>query len=374
MNEFRPLNTGVHRASTLLFANTEEFLKRGDRLFDGYMYGLYGTPTTRDLEHQVAAIDGGTRTVVVPSGLAAITLPLAAFARSGGNVLVADCAYGPSRSFAKTFLARLGMTTEYFASGASSIADKIRPSTRLVLLESPGYYTMEIQDIEAIAREAHAVGALVMIDNTWGFGASNMFSHGVDICCTALSKYASGAGDLCMGSISVKDEGLFRELKSFSSNLGIGASSDEAYLVLRGLPSMRARVREHDDRAREICAWLAGHPEVERVLNPVMPADRYHERYRRFFNSGNGLVSVVLWKATIEPLRTMIDGFRHFRIGASWGSSHSLVAISEPASSRNVDVWPSGQYIVRFHIGLEDIGLLKADIESGLERLARWKP
>ncbi|WP_338009986.1 trans-sulfuration enzyme family protein [Nitratireductor pacificus] len=369
MVEFRQLNAPLHRASTVLFPDTETFINRQGLLFDGFSYGLYGTPTIRTLEDQVAEIEGGVRSIAVPSGLAAVTHPLLALCVTGDHVLIADCAYGPTRSFAKETLRKLGVEVEFFPSDAASIKERLRPGTRAVVLESPGYYTMEMQEIGAIAAEAHAVGALVLIDNSWGFGASSMFAHGVDICCTALSKYASGAGDLCMGSITVADEALFRTLKTFLANLGTGVSSDEAYLVMRGLSSMQVRVREHADRALELARWLSVHPAVSRVLSPPLDTDRYHERYTRFFRNGNGLLSVLLHETGIEPLRAMIDGLEHFRIGASWGSPHSLVSITEPAASREIDQWERGRYLVRLHVGLEPFELLKEDLERGFERL-----
>lgn len=369
MSIFKQLNVPIHRASTLLFDDTETFLKRQSFLFDGYSYGLYGTPTVRHLEDKVAEMEGGARSIAVPSGLAALTHTLLALCQTGDHVLIVDCAYGSTRAFVKTTLKKIGIETEFFPSDAASVADRLRPDTRAVVLESPGYYTMEIQDIQAISAEAHAAGALVLMDNSWGFGASNMFSFGVDICCTALSKYASGNGDLCMGSITVADEQLFRLLKTSVAGLGAGVSSDDAYLVLRGLASMGLRVREQADRAAEIARWLGSHPKVSRVLSPPLETDLYHERYRRYFRGGNGLFSVLFEEPLLPPLRRMIDGFSLFRIGASWGSAHSLVSIAEPAKSRDVDRWDEGHYLVRFHIGLEDMELIKSDLASGLERL-----
>lgn len=366
MEKYQQLNVPLYRASTVLFPDTEEFLNRRERLYDGFSYGLYGTPTTRALEKAVAEIEGAARTIALPSGLAALTHPLLALCSAGDHVLIVDCAYGPTRAFAKNVLARLGIAFDFFASDAVSIADRLRPNTRAVVLESPGYYTMEIQDIAAIAAEAHAAGAKVLLDNSWGFGVSSMFAHGVDVCCTALSKYASGSGDLCMGSVSVTDEDLYRRLKRFAAEIGSGVSSDEAYLVMRGLPSMRLRIREQAERALHLCDWLRGHPAVARVINPATPEDPFHQRYRRYFSSGNGLFSVQFKTGELPALRRMIDGLQHFRIGASWGSSHSLVSITNPSASRDVDRWPRESYLVRFHIGLEDIDQLKSDLERAI--------
>lgn len=301
--EFAPLTVPVHRASTLLFHSTSDFLNRRERLFDGYSYGLYGTPTARTLEEEVAVIEGAGRTIVVPSGLAAITHSLLALCRSGDHILVADCVYGTTRTFVRDALSKYGVAVDFFPARAGSVARELRANTKVVLLESPGYYTMEIQDIAAIASEAHAAGAYLMIDNSWGFGASNMFEHGVDISCVALSKYAGGHSDLCMGAISVKDESLFRKLKAFVAGAGLGVSSDDAYLVLRGLTTLQVRLAEHARRGLALSQWLSSQPAVERVLNPALPNDPSNERFQRFFKASNDSCPSSFAIAVSIPLR-----------------------------------------------------------------------
>lgn len=371
---FDAINVPVHRASTILFANSKEFLDRRQRLYDGYSYGLYGTPTSRALEKAVADIEGGTRCVVVPSGLAALTHSLLALCKTGDHVLAADCIYGSTRAFLQKALNDLGISVSFFPSGAGSIHELIQARTKVVLLESPGYYTMEIQDIEPIAREAHAAGALVLIDNSWGFAASKMFDHGVDVCCTALSKYAAGHADLCMGAITVKDEGLFRRIKEFVSAIGAGVSSDDAYMALRGLATLETRLAEHARRGLSLSNWLLEQPGVERVLNPALVGDPYHERFMRYFSAGNGLVSVLFRNRSRKVLTEMIDSLTVFRIGASWGSSHSLVALAEPAPTRSIDGWAPGEYVVRFHVGFERMDDLFSDIRGALDRLEHAPP
>lgn len=369
---FDAVNVPVHRASTILFSDTDEFLRRRERLFDGYSYGLYGTPTTRALEQAVARIDDASRCVVVSSGLASITHALLALCKQGDHVLAADCVYGSTRAFLTETLGAFGVQVSFFAAGAESIEQDLRPNTSVVLLESPGYYTMEIQDIERICAEAHKARAQVVMDNSWGFGVSRVLAHGVDVCCTALSKYAAGHADLCMGSISVRDEAQFRHIKSFVAGLGSGVSSDDAYLTLRGLSTLETRLAEHARRGLILSDWLLQQRCVERVLNPALPDDPYHDRFKQYFEAGNGLVSVLFRNRSRDALAAMIDGFSHFRIGASWGSSHSLVSLAEPAASRSHGHWQPGEYVVRFHVGLEPLEPLLADLHGGIQRLERF--
>lgn len=369
LQAFSALNVPVYRASTLVFDNTAEFLARKSQLFDGFTYGLYGTPTTRTLEAEVAEIEGGKRAVLVPSGLAALTHPLLALLSAGDHVLIADCVYGPTRDFCNSVLRRMGVSTTYVSSNAGGVRDQIQENTRLVVLESPGSFTMEIQDIEKICSEAHDVGALVMLDNTWGFGNSNMFKYGVDLVCTALSKYAAGHSDVCMGSITVQDVSLYRRIKTFVSGMGTGVSSDDAFLVMRGLSSLRVRLDEHAKRGLEVTQWLRKQSAVLTVMNPAHPDDPYYQRYSKYFTAGTGLISFVARTQDIAKVSKMLDGFEHIRIGASWGGTDSLVAITDLTSARTVDPWAKGCYVLRLHIGLEPLDRLYADLEAGFARL-----
>ena len=129
---------------------------------------------------------------------------------------------------------------------------------RMVVIESPGSTARKIQDIGKICEQAHAAGALVLADNTWGFGNTNLFMHGVDIVSTALSKYAGGHSDVCMGSITVRDEGCFGDSSRFVSGIGSGVSSDDAYLVHRGSERLMSALAEQARRGLVVSAWLRG--------------------------------------------------------------------------------------------------------------------
>lgn len=371
--KFNALNLPVHRASTIVFDTTEKFLSRKSQLFDGFSYGLYGTPTTRALEEQVAQIEGGLRSVLLPSGQAALTHGILALLEEGDHILVADCVYGPLREFCTHTLKRFGISASFFradANSLSSLPSAMNAKTKMVVLESPGSFTMEIQEITDVCREAHSMGALVMLDNTWGFGNSKMFEHGVDIVATALSKYACGHSDVCMGAVTVSDDALYRKLKTFISGIGSGVSSDDAYLVSRGLSSLEVRLQEHARRGLEFTTWLRHRAEVKEVINAADPDDIRHARFSRYFSGGNGLISLILKTNNLVAISAMLDGFQHFKIGASWGGTASLVGLCDLSIVRTVEPQMPGTYIVRLHIGLEHRELLYADLEAGFIRLS----
>lgn len=370
---FNALNVPVHRASTIVFDDTASFLARRSQLFDGFSYGLYGTPTTRSLESAIAEIEGGTRCLVVPSGLAAVTQPTLALLGPGDHVIVADCVYGPTREHCATLLRRWGVRVDFMAADCNNIGALLTERTRLVVLESPGSYSAEIQDIVAITEQAHRAGAWVLADNTWGFGCTDLFAHGVDIVSTALSKSASGHSDVCMGSVTVRDESLFRKLKSAVTGMGLGVSSDDAYLVLRGLSTLDVRLDAQAAHAVRMAQWLRGQPGIAAVMNPADPEDAGHARYRRIFRRGNGLVSFIPQRQDIGAIAAMVDGLTRFRIGASWGGTESLVALADLSGLRSAPTGAMPNFVVRLHLGLEPYDVLQQDVDAALQRLRSFE-
>jgi cystathionine beta-lyase len=367
---FRALTTPVHRASTLLFPTVEEFLTRHTRFYDGYSYGLYGHPASRALAGQIAALEGGSRALIVPSGMAAISVVNLALLRPGDHVLLPDAVYVPARSAAENFLSALGVTpTFYDPLIGAGIAALFQPTTRLVWVESPASFTMEVQDVPAIAAAAHDRGALVAADCTWasplGFKA---LSHGADIAVQALSKHVGGHSDLILGSVTVNDEALYRRIKDASRYLGLGVSPDDCFLAQRGLGTLATRLERQTASAMKIAGALSGHPCIERELFPPLPGDPGHTLWRRDFTGASGVFSVVLQPNGEAALADFLERLRLFRIGASWGGLHSLVAPARLDGSRSVVPWQEAGPVVRFSIGLEHPDDLLEDVLEGLDR------
>ncbi|MEO3432323.1 cystathionine beta-lyase [Inquilinus sp. CAU 1745] len=366
--DFPTLTAPVHRASTIVFPTVQSFLDRHQQFYDGYSYALYGHPASRELEARIADLEEGVRAVAVPSGLSAITLVNLAFLESGDHVLVPDTVYSPARNVCGGLLSGLGIETTYYDPNETGcVADLIRPETRLIWVESPGSMTMEIQDLPAIAAAARARGVTVAVDNTW---ASPLFHKpltlGADLSVQAVSKHIGGHADLILGVVTAADETIFRKLKDTSRNLGLGVSPDDCWLALRGLGTLSARLARQSESALQIATWLSEHPAVERVLYPALASDPGYALWRRDFTGASGVFSVLLRPASADAVAAAIEGLRFFRIGASWGGLHSLVAPSDPRGIRTVQPWTADGQLVRLSIGLEHPDDLIADLERGL--------
>lgn len=368
------VNPPVYRASTILFPTVATFEASRDPAtrFDVVRYGQLGTPTTFALERAMAAIEGGYRSMLLPSGLAAVTSALQALVASGDHLLMVDTTYASTRRFCDTTLTRFGVSTTYYDPLAGAdIARLIRPNTRLVFVESPGSMTFEVQDVPAIAAAAHAAGAVVVMDNTWASPyCFAPFEHGVDVSIQAATKYIAGHSDVMMGTITTT-EALYDRVRSAIADHGYCVSPDDAYLVLRGLRTLGVRLERHERNARRVAGWLATQPNVVRVHYPALDGDPGHAIWARDFTGASGLFGVSLAPAPKTAVEAMLDGLRLFGKGVSFGGFESLAIPLDPAPLRTATHWPNAAEhpYLRLHIGLEDPDDLIADLAAALERL-----
>jgi cystathionine beta-lyase len=367
------VNPPVYRASTILFPTVAEWeaSRLHSRRFDVIRYGQLGTPTTFALEEAIAALEGGYRAMLLPSGLAAVTTALLALLRSGDHVLMVDSAYAPTRHFCKAILPRYGIaTTFYDPRVGAGLASLIRPETRVVFTESPGSLTFEVQDIPAIAAAAHAAGAVVVMDNSWATPyLLPAMQQGVDVSIIAATKYIGGHADVMLGTITTT-EPLYDRVRSMVAELGYCVSPDDAYLALRGMRTLGLRLERHGRSALRIAEWLAGRPEVKRVLYPALPSDPGFEIWKRDFRGASGLLAMVLHDVPKTAVDTFLNSLELFGMGASFGGFESLAVPFDPAPLRAVTRWPSDGPYVRVHVGLEDPDDLIADLERGFAQMA----
>ncbi|MCC2959224.1 cystathionine beta-lyase [Massilia sp. IC2-278] len=361
---------GIHRASTVLFENVAA-LRSGDwKNKTAYTYGLHGTPTTFTLEARLAEIEGGTHCLLAPSGLSAISMVDFAFLKSGDDVLLPDNVYNPNRELGRWLQQDFGITARYYdPMVGAGIRELIQPNTRLIWTEAPGSVSMEVPDLRAICAAAHEQGVLVALDNTWSAGlALRGFDLGVDIVMHALTKYQSGGSDLLMGTVITRDRAVHDRLATAHMRLGLGVSPDDAYLIMRGLPTMKLRFEAHDRAARKVAAWLKARPEIVRVLHPAFEECPGHENWKRDFTGAGGLFSVIFdERYAEEQTDRFVDSLELFGLGYSWGGANSLVVPYKMAAIRRD--WQEKGTLVRFNIGLEEPDDLIADIERALGML-----
>jgi cystathionine beta-lyase len=360
------VNAPVDRGSTVVFDSVAEMRAATPGLGSHY-YGLHGWPTQWVLADALTEIEpGAAGTVLVETGLAAVTAALCAVLSAGDELLMVDSVYGPTRRFCDEVLARLGVTTRYYDPlvSADDLERMIGEATRAIFLESPGSLTFEVQDVPGICAMARAREIVALLDNTWAtplhFPA---IERGADIAISALSKYVGGHSDLLLGAIAANDT-WFEAVERTAFDFGHAAAPDDAWLATRGLRTLGVRLKRHEESGLEVARWLAEQPKVGRVLHPALESCPGHEFWKRDFSGSAGLFSFTLEGGDAAGRDALVDRLKLFAIGYSWGGFESLVIPADPVRAVSPKWWDGP--LVRLQVGLEDADDLIADLAQAL--------
>ncbi len=362
-----PVNHGVERASTFLFPSYDDFVEGGKSI----SYGRLGTANHRALEEAISILEGGFETRLASSGLQACTASILAFVEAGDEVLMTDSVYDPTRKFCDRLLARFGVRTIYYDPLlGDGVGELVTPRTRVIFAESPGSLTFEVQDLPALARVARDAGAKLVVDNTWSAGYHlKPISLGAHVSVQAATKYIVGHADCLLGSITSGDEATARSIFHALLQLGSNVSSDDAWLALRGLRTLSARLPVHEDNAIRLAKWLAKRPEVDRVIHPALKQCPGHNIWKRDFTGATGLFAVVLKPVEQSALKAFFNALRLFGMGFSWGGYESLCIHVRPERNRTATTWTAAGPVLRFHAGLEDFDDMTNDLEAAFSAL-----
>ena len=368
------VNIPVARASTVTFesmAAMREVQRRFDAGEPVPTYGIVNMPLRVAFEELVTDLEGGHNAVTLPTGLAAVGAALMSCVKAGDHVLMTDSAYAPARRVAQRTLKRFGVETTFYDPLVGGDIEKLfKPNTRVVYLESPGSHTFEVQDVPAIAAVAHARGASVIQDNAWATGMFfRAFEHGADLVVQPATKYPAGHSDVLIGAV-VANESHWPQLRDVTRDLGQTASPDDVFLAIRGMRTLAGRLEQHEKSALEIARRLQQHKAVKRVLYPALEDDPGHALWKRDFLGASGLFGVELVDCPQEAFAQFLESRECFALGYSWGGYDSLIVPQNIEKARAVRPWKGGP-LIRLQIGLEDPEDLWADLEAGLEKLAR---
>jgi cystathionine beta-lyase len=355
----------IQRGSTVLLPDAAA-------LYDDLTYVTYGRQglAAHDaLREALAVLEGAVGVALYPSGLGALTGALLAVLEAGDEVLVTDAIYKPTRRFCDHMLKRFGVRASYFDPHAApetllaGASDKVR----LILMESPGSLSFEMQDVAHVAALARDRGILTALDNTWGAGLTyKPLDHGVDLSIQALTKYVGGHSDLFMGSVAARDPKLVRALNDGVVQMGWSVSPEDAYVMLRGLRTLPVRMARHGESGLAVAHWLAVQPEVVSMIHPALPGAPDHELWARDYTGACGLFGFVLKPGPAKAVEAFLDALTLFGLGFSWGGFESLAIHCDPQLKTRKLKRDYGGPLIRLHIGLEDPQDLMADLRNGL--------
>lgn len=363
----------IQKGSTVL-------LPRAEALYDDenhVTYGRQGLAAQGALADALAVMEGAVGVALYPSGLAALTGALLALLKAGDEILVADTIYKPTRRFCDKVLKRFGVKTAWFDPRQSpeDLVGGASEATRLILMESPGSLTFEMQDMARVAELARARRILTAADNTWAAGwLYKPLEHGVDVSIQALTKYVGGHSDVFMGSAAARDPALVRALAAGLIHVGFSVAPEDAYQMLRGLRTLPVRLARQGESGLAVAAWLREQPQVAALYHPALPGCPGHDLWKRDYAGACGLFAFALRPGPESAVNAFLDALELFGLGFSWGGFESLaIACDRQLKGRSFPCDYGGP-VIRLHVGLEDPGDLIADLAGALavyaERIA----
>ena len=333
-----------------------------------HVYTRGQNPTVEAVENKLAALERGEACKVFGSGMAAISAVMLGTLKAGDHVLFVNNVYGPTLQLADRLRA-FGIEHDItLDTNAEAVQQALKPNTRLIWLESPGTMMMGVLDLDAIAELARSRGIVTCIDNSWATPLlQKPITRGIDIVVHTCSKYLNGHSDLMAGAVITTAERM-REI-FYRSYLLLGGilGPMEAWLLLRGMRTMPARLRQQGADALTIANWLREHSAVRAVYHPAFAPNR--EVVERQLAGYSGVFSFELANGGFDAVKRVIDGLRHFRIGVSWGGVESLViAPARPANTAALAAQRIPPSLIRVSIGLEGADVLIADLDQALRK------
>lgn len=342
-----------------------------------FRYARMANPTRKVLEDTVAALEHGCAGFAYASGMAGIDAVFRTVLRPGDTVVAVADIYGGAYDLLAEVYAPWGVDVVF--------ADLTRPenldavlaekTVRLLWLESPSNPLLRLVDIPLLAQKAKAAGALVGIDNTFATPyLQNPLDMGCDIVFHSATKYLCGHSDVLMGVVAVKEPALAAQLRSITGMTGAVAGPMDCALVLRGIKTLPVRMKQHEANAGEIARRLEAHPAVEKVFYPGLPSHEHHELAKRQMRGFGGVVSVYLKDNRREAADRVLRSFKLFQMVPSLGGVESLVNHSPSQShsgmSRELkDRLGIREGMLRFSVGIEDVGDIWADLDQALNTL-----
>ncbi|WP_295924903.1 cystathionine gamma-synthase [uncultured Xanthomonas sp.] len=339
----------------------------------GFEYSRTHNPTRFAYERCVAALEGGSRGFAFASGMAA-TATLIELLDSGSHVIAMDDLYGGSYRLFERVRKRTAALEFGFVdlTDPAAFEAAIRPTTKMVWIETPTNPMLKIVDIAAIAAIARKHGLLVVVDNTF---ASPLLQRplalGADIVVHSATKYLNGHSDMVGGMAVVGDNAELAEQLAFLQNSVGGVQGPfDSFLALRGLKTLPLRMRAHCDNALTLAQWLETHPAVEKVIYPGLPSHPQHALAGRQMSGYGGIVSIVL-KGGFDAAKRFCERTRLFTLAESLGGVESLVNHPAVMTHASVPVARREQLgisdaLVRLSVGVEDVGDLRGDLERAL--------
>lgn len=337
-----------------------------------YVYTRVSNPTVEVVEKKLAALEHGGDALCFSSGMAAISSAIMYFLEKDCHVIASKSIYGPTRTMLKDYFSRkFGVQTTFLsAEEMEHIEDYIQENTKLIYLESPSTAIFKLQDLEKIGKLAKERGIGTVIDNTCATSLYQQpLDYGIDISVHTASKYLGGHSDIVAGALIASKEICAKIRDEERALYGGCIDPHQAWLLLRGMRTMKVRLEQHAKNALVVANYLKNHPRVNEVFYPGLKEGPQKELIEKQVKGFNGLMSFTL-KGTAEEAMKFIDSLQYFLRGCSWGGFESLVVPFTVGTTEEYnEMLECPANLIRLHVGLENPEMLIADLEQAFEKI-----
>ncbi|HEX6915939.1 MAG TPA: PLP-dependent aspartate aminotransferase family protein [Chitinophagaceae bacterium] len=369
---FRAIAPPIIQTSNFAFDTVDALRKSFEDEYSTWLYSRGLNPTVEILRKKLAALDGAEDCLVFNSGAAAIFAAVLANVKAGDHIVSVRNPYTWARKMFEVILPRFNVSHSYVDGTAiKNIEDALQSNTSVIYLESPNSWTFELQDLQAAAKLARTRNIITICDNSY---CTPIYQQpillGIDLVLQSATKYIGGHSDVVAGVLSGKREMIERIFNSEYMNIGSGIQPFNAWLLIRGLRTLPARLDRITRTTYKVVDYLAQHEKVEKLYFPFHHSFQQKELARRQMKNGCGLLSFVLKASSIDAIEQFCESLKHFFMAVSWGGHESLI-VPRCAGIKRMDFDPANpeHRMIRMYVGLEDADYLIADLEQAFKAL-----
>jgi O-succinylhomoserine sulfhydrylase len=372
-SQFNEHSEALYLTSSFVFENAAQAAARFANEEPGYVYSRFSNPTVTSFQERLAALEGAEACVATASGMSAILATVMGLMKGGDHIVSSPSIFGATVQLFTTVLAKFGVETSFVESVDPRAWQRVvRPTTRLLFLETPSNPVTEVADIPALAAVAKRAGALLAVDNCFCTPALQLpLALGADLVIHSATKYLDGQGRVLGGAVLGRRELIMDGVFGFLRTAGPTLSPFNAWVLLKGLETLRIRMEAQSTAAWELARWLEGHPRVERVYYPWLESHPQHALAKRQQRSGGAIVSFDV-RGGKEAAWRIVDATRLISITANLGDTKTT--ITHPASTTHGRISAEarkaagiGDGLLRVAVGLESVADVKADLARGLD-------
>lgn len=370
---FNAVSPPIMQTSNFAFKKVEHLRRAFEDEMGGYLYSRGLNPTVDILRKKLAALDGTEDCLVFNNGAAAIFAGVLANVKSGDHIVSVEKPYTWAQKMFDNILPRFGITTTYVnGREAENYFKATKTNTSFYYLESPNSWDFALQDIRSIAQFARSRSIITLIDNSY---CTPLYQQpagmGIDLCMQTATKYISGHSDTLGGVLSGSHAMMKKIFDSEYLNIGSGIQPFNAWLLIRGLRTLPARLERISASTRKVVDYVKSHPRVERVIFPFDTDFDQYELARAQMKDAFGLFTFVMKTKRMEEIVRFCESLKHILMAVSWGGHESLIipkcAGLQPAEFDGAN--PEHRYI-RMYVGLEDPDYIIKDLEQAFENIA----